>query len=221
MPDRDSGPELLQRALAGDDSALRPLVDLLAPIVQARVARALLRGGTTGRELRQHVEDFTQEVFAGLFDGERRALRAWDPARGMSLVNYVGLLAEHQVVAILRTGRRNPWREEATEDEELARSAGGTESPESRVWSREVLGQLLERLRAELTPRGFLLFQLLLVEERGVEEVCEATGMSPDAVYAWRSRLGKTVRRLIADIASSDSTRTPHIPSRREERSAS
>jgi hypothetical protein len=29
--------------------------------------------------------------------------------------------------------------------------------------------------------------------------VCAATGMSPDALYAWRSRLGKLVRTFLAE----------------------
>lgn len=198
-----NGPELLRRALAGDRAAARGLVDVLSPVVHARVARKLLRSGLArkqGRELRQEIEDFVQEVFVALFAGGGRQLRAWDPARGMSLLNFVGLLAEHEVDSILRSGRRSPWSEEATKEESIERRAGSTDSAHGRVSSREILAKILERLRAQLTPAGIQMFQLLVVEERSVEDVCRQTGMTADAVYAWRSRLGKQAREIREEL---------------------
>ncbi|HEY2512473.1 MAG TPA: hypothetical protein VGI39_16515 [Polyangiaceae bacterium] len=208
MVERPEGAETLERVLAGDARARRAFVDLLAPVVQARVARALLRSNTgrrQGRDLRQHVEDFTQDVFASLFADDARALRAWDPGRGMSLKNFVGLIAEHQVASTLRSGRQNPWKEEPMLDTALTERVGAHDGLEGALGSRELLDKLLDRLRAELTPRGLHLFQLLVVEERPVEDVCAATEMRPDAVYAWRSRLGKLVRRIASEITDSAS----------------
>jgi DNA-directed RNA polymerase specialized sigma24 family protein len=193
----------LQAALAGDPMAVRALVDSLAPVVQARVARSIVRSGTRrrqGRDLRQDVEDFTQEVFAFLFDDGGRALRSWEPTRGLSLANFVGLVAEHQVASLLRSGRRSPWTDEPVADDDLHEAAGVSADADRRVHSREVLLALRERLGAELTPRGAILFQLLLVEERPVDEVCQQTSMNADAVYAWRSRLRKLVLRLAEEI---------------------
>ncbi len=203
MSEPSAGPLLLTRALAGDAEAIRELVLQLSPVVQARVARALLRSGAgrrQGRDLRQEIEDFVQEVFGALFADRARALRGWDPARGMSLANFVGLVTEHQVASILRSGRRSPWREEAADRESIDRAAGSVGSDDGRVWSRQVLDRLIERLRTELSPRGFELFLMIVVEERTVEAICEQTSMTPDAVYAWRSRLGKLARRLLAEI---------------------
>ena len=58
------------------------------------------------------------------------------------------------------------------------------------------MSRLYERLRETLTPLGLRLFELLYVEERSVEEVCAATTLSADAVYAWRSRLRRTAQGL-------------------------
>ena len=197
-----NGPELLRRALAGDRPATRGLVELLSPVVHARVARKLLRsqGQSKNRNLRQEIEDFVQEVFVALFADGGRPLRAWDPGRGMSLLNFVGLLAEHQVDSILRSGRRSPWTEDATKDESLERRAGVTESAHARVSSRDMLAKIVERLRAELTPAGVEMFQLLVLESLSVEEVCQRTGMTTDAVYAWRSRLGKQARQIREEL---------------------
>ena len=194
-----NGPELLRRMLAGDKAAAVGLVELLSPVVHARVARTLLRSGKgprQGRDLRQDIEDLVQEVFAELLAGGGRLLRAWDPSRGLSLTNFCGLLAENHVKSVLRSGRRSPWSEEATEGPSIERAVGAAASPHAHVASRELLGKVVERLHAELTPAGVEMFRMLVVEELSVEDVCERTGSSADAVYAWRSRLGKLARRI-------------------------
>lgn len=198
---------LVEGVLAGDEAAVRRLVHALLPVVQARVARALVRRRAgTGRDVRQEVEDLAQEVFAALFADGGRVLRAWDPARGMSLANFCGLVAEREAISILRSGRRSPWTEAATELEELEKDMAAAPDVELRVSSREQLAMLLDRLRETLSTRGLELFHRLLVDEESVESVCASTGMSADAVYAWKSRLGKLVRKLAAELLESQRT---------------
>jgi RNA polymerase sigma-70 factor (ECF subfamily) len=194
---------LLQGSLRGDAAVTRQLVEKLTPVVHVRVARALLRSPEArrqGRDLRQETEDLVQEIFSALFADRARALRGWDSTRGLSLANFVGMIAEHQVASILRRGRRSPWKEEATTADSLDRSAGSSEGAHGRVYSREVLTQLLARLRVELSPRGYELFEKLVVEDKSVEAVCQETALSADAVYAWRSRLGKQARKIYDEI---------------------
>lgn len=200
-------PAALDRALDGhDEPALGCLVGALTPVVQARVARKLLghrdRSGRL-RDVRQEVDDLSQEVFLALFQDDARILRSWQPGRGLSLENFVGLVAERQAVSILRSGRRTPWREDPTLADDLDRAAGGDdgESAEEALISRDTLGRLLDRLAEELSPLGRFLFDLLLVEETPVAEAITATGMSADALYAWRSRLKRTARRLLGDLS--------------------
>ncbi len=196
---------LLDGTLAGQAGATRELVRILAPVVQARVARVLVRRrGASGRDVRQHVEDLAQEVFEALFADGARALRAWDPARGLSLVSFCGLVAEREAASILRSGRRSPWTETATELEELERSLDHVVPAEALVANRERLAIVVERLREALSPRGLELFQRLVVDEEPVAAVCAATGMSADAVYAWKSRILKVVRKLVTEAAESE-----------------
>ncbi|MEO1366094.1 MAG: hypothetical protein AAFX50_02870, partial [Acidobacteriota bacterium] len=68
--------------------------------------------------------------------------------------------------------------------------------------ARQALAQMVERLRSELSAQGFEIFTLLFVEELTVEEVRTRTGLSADAVYAWRSRLRRTTRRLMQEMRS-------------------
>ncbi len=193
----------VQRALGGDSTALASLVRGLTPVIQGRVARALLArrsGWAAGRSVRQEVEDLTQEIFLQLFAEDGKILRSWQPERGLSLGGFVALVTERQTVSILRTGKRNPWKEEPTLVEDLDRPAtdGG---PEAATASREELRLLLERLAEELTPLGRQLFDLLFVRELGQEEVQRRTGLSADAVYAWRSRLRRLAGRLYGEIS--------------------
>jgi RNA polymerase sigma-70 factor (ECF subfamily) len=142
------------------------------------------------------VEDFTQEVFLALFRDGGRALRAWDPERGLSLENFVGLLAQHQVSSILRTRKNSAWIDLPTETETLEREATASPGPDQQVATREMCQSLLSRLVAKLSPRGLDMFWRLVVHEEPIDTVCAHTGMTADAVYTWRSRLARLARSL-------------------------
>ena len=197
--------EEVRRALAGDEPALTRLVRMLTPVIQSRVARGLLlrrTGRAAGRDIRQEVEDFTQEIFLALFADGGKALRSWQPERGLSLLNFVGLVAERQTASILRSGKRTPWKDESVLDEEFSQ-ASTERGPEEITASREQLKVLLHRLGEELSPLGRHLFDLLFLRELPLEEVIQQTGMSPDAVYAWRSRLRRLAGRLLEETSES------------------
>jgi RNA polymerase sigma factor (sigma-70 family) len=202
--------QLLDAALGGDRRALHALIHRLSPIVQARTARVLLRSGGA-RDVRRDVEDHTQDVLAQLFADGGRLLRTWRDEGGLSLENFVGLIAERRTISALRSGRRNPWREESASDE-LPDAGSDAPGPERDVAAREELSRLLARLQELLTPLGLLLFNLLYVEELDTAQVCARTELSPDAVYAWRSRLRRTARQareqLKAEAAPPEHTST-------------
>lgn len=200
-------------ALDGKDrAALSRLVVKLTPVVQARVARKLLlfgRRADNPRDVRQDVADLTQEVFLALFAEDARVLRSWQPERGLSLENFVGLVAERQAVSILRSHRRSPLRTDPTLDDEIDPSPAP--EPEREVISRDTLNRLLDRLAEQLSPLGRHLFQLLVIDDLTVEEVVARTGMSVDAIWAWRSRLRKLARQILVEL--SEPTARKRIPS--------
>ena len=189
----------MQRALSGDPEALSQLVAVLTPVVQSRVARTLLARRhrlAVGRDVRQEVEDLSQEVFLAFFDRDARVLRSWQAERG-SLESFVGLVAERVVLSFLRSGRRNAWKEDLTLTDGELEPEAPYPGPEEVVASRERLSLLLDRLREELSPQGWQMFELLFIQELSQAEVEAATGLSADAVYAWRSRLRRLVERLL------------------------
>lgn len=193
----------IDRALAGEEPALTRLVQTLTPVIQSRVARGLLlrrTGSSAGRNIRQEVEDLTQEIFLVLFADGGKVLRSWRPERGLSFHNFAGLVAERQTASILRSGKRSPWKEDPTLPENLEQVSPAS-GPEEITASREQLKLLLHRLTEELSPLGRHLFDLLFLRELPFEEVTRQTGMSADAVYAWRSRLRRLACRLLDEMS--------------------
>ncbi|MEM8934270.1 MAG: hypothetical protein AAGE94_23965, partial [Acidobacteriota bacterium] len=139
--DQGLSPDDVRRCLGGDDeAALRRLVADLTPVIQARVTRVLLRvvGRTPGREVRQEIEDLTQDIFLTLFADGARVLGDWQPDRGLSLANFVGMVAERQTLTILRIDKRSPWKEDPTVDEDLD-TEDRSADPEAVIASRQTL----------------------------------------------------------------------------------
>ncbi len=206
-------------ALSGSREGTRALVAYVLPVVRARASRVLARSGSRkGRDARQEVEDLAQEVFVALFEQDARTLRAWTPERGLSLLNFVGLVAERECCSVLRSGRRSPWRDGAEELEVIEHALPAEPAALERIISRDLLLALGDRLREQLSLRGLEMFERLLVQEESVESVSLALEMSADAVYAWRSRLGKLARSLLVELQPTSSSeiaaapRTSNIP---------
>ena len=197
------GPQQIAAALDGDRRSMDQLVQRLLPVVQAEVGFALMRGARVeGRDPREEIRDFVQEVFVQLLAKQGKVLRSWDPERGRSLESFVRLVARRQVAAILRSGRRNPWADKPVAGDELDRDRSAGDEAKRRLESSDQLRKLLRLLGERLDERGMLLFRMLYVEERSVEEAMEATGMSRDAVYAWRSRFRKLVATLEQEVSA-------------------
>jgi RNA polymerase sigma factor (sigma-70 family) len=191
---------VLAGALGGDADAMDRLIEQLAPAVHAEVGAMLRRRAEGRRDPHQEIEDIVQDVFAFLFAENARALRAWRPDGGRTLLSFVRLLARHQTISILRNAKRNPWTDEPMSPELVADAAGAIEGPEQQIASREMLNALLDRLLPELTPRGMLLFQVLYVERGSAEAACVESGLSIGAVYSWRKRVKRTITRLLEEL---------------------
>lgn len=197
---------LLQQAIEGEDQALEHVIARLTPVVARRVIRALVRAGRTDTARNSEwVRDLTQDVFVDLFARDARVLRAWDPARGASLENYVGLVAERRTAR--RLERRRYEQSPTADPEDLAARVSSEASPEQAAMARSVWHELLERLEASLSPLGWQVFVLLFVEQKTVVEVGRETGLGRDAIYAWRSRLRKLARSLDPESTVSPAAR--------------
>jgi RNA polymerase sigma factor (sigma-70 family) len=191
--------DLIRKALGGDASSVRVLVDMLSPVIERAVAAVLWRR-PAGGDVRQEARDMTQAVFLSLFEEDGKALRAWDPARGSHLVAFVGLLARRQVISLLRSRKTSSWSDEPIETERLDTLAVTALVPEDVIGSREHLRTLLDRIQMELSIEGLQLFQRLIIQEEPLAEVAACMNKSIDALYQWRSRLLRRLREISADI---------------------
>jgi RNA polymerase sigma-70 factor (ECF subfamily) len=206
--------QLVRVALGGEPAALMALVGRLTPIIKARVARSLYRG--LPGAMQQEVADMTQDVFVRLLGDRGRALRAWDPAQGLTLEGFVRLVAQREVASIMRCKRRAPFEQDPRDPLVLdEQPLSCRRSLDSEIAGREHFDLLVARLGAQLTPRALELFQRLFVELQAPAEVALALDLSLDAVYQWRSRLAKTVRD---NLAAARAESTPPPPPRRSAR---
>jgi RNA polymerase sigma factor (sigma-70 family) len=203
--------ELLQRALSGDTSALRAVIVSMTPVVRARVTRVLGRSlGFGHAQFTQEVADCTQEVFMALFADDSRALRAWDAERGLSFLNFVGLVAQRKVTEIVRTRRwRAHTQEFALNDSQMTAVMSDTQVDETAP--RELMQKVLARLESTLSLRAWDLFERLYLREQSVDEVCAETGLRADAVYQWRSRLAKAARAALQAVEQDRHDETPQL----------
>src|SRR5678809_1143147 len=97
------------------------------------------------------IRDRVQQVFVVLLAEEARVLRQWDPARGASFEGYVGLVAEREVISTLRSRRRSPWQDEATDEEELSRLPSAAPDRELTLVQRGLLVRVIARAEARLS----------------------------------------------------------------------
>ncbi len=195
-------PALVRDAVSGDAALTRKMIAVLIPVVRVRVARTLhrFRSRARGRTLEQESDDLTQEVFVQLFADGGKVLASWDPSRGMSLTSFVSLVADRATTQSLMGRARNPWNDDPSEDDALDLPMEESLGAEARLASRDGAERLYDALRAELSPLGFRVFDLLFLKDTDVDVACTELGMTADAVYAWRSRIAKTVKRLAKEL---------------------
>lgn len=191
--------ELVRSALAGDRAAVRALVSELLPVIRRRAAASLAR---YGRNADSDVEDVCQEVLLGLFRGDRAALAAWDPERGLTLAQFVGMLAQRRVISHLRSRASKSPRHTLTEPQNLERlveqSAANQLGPGDAA--HDTFHELADRLRVSLSPQGLEMFYRLYVWEQPTEEITAQLGLSAEAVYQWRSRLKKAAVSALEEL---------------------
>lgn len=188
-----------ERFAQSNEERIAELMEELRPSVQREVASSLRQHALqAGRDANLEVADFVQEVFIGLLADDARVLRSWDPDRGRTLRSFVRLVTRRYVARVMRTRCKNPWSELPIDGDELE-TLTSCRAMSERVESRSVLEQVLREVYDEAGERGKLLFEILYLEERSVKEAQEETGMTRDAIYAWRFRFRKNLREKFSD----------------------
>jgi RNA polymerase sigma-70 factor (ECF subfamily) len=173
---------LLERAKAQDAAAWDRIVDLYGPMVY----------GWCRREGLQEADalDVGQEVFRSVYShlaGFRRD-RPGDTFRG-----WLRTITRNKVLDARRRGQNQPvGGGEAVEL--LAQLPAAPPAPaEEDSECTAILRRAVELVRDDVEPRTWTAFWQVAIEERPVDEVAAALGISTNAVYLAKSR---TLRRL-------------------------
>lgn len=103
---------------------------------------------------------------------------------------------------VLRSKRQSPWTAEPVEDEQLEATMGSSAGHEGEVMGRDLADRVWHRLRSELSPKGVAMFEALFLDGRDVAELSAEVGMGADAIYAWKSRLGRRAREIMIELSS-------------------
>lgn len=198
---------LVERALSGAPLGVEELLRQLTPTIQVRVTRALLRNpfGGAPRNIREEVEDLTQDVWVALFDRNARMLRRWDPAKGMSLRNFVGIIAQRHAAGSLGTRRHNPWYDEPVAAETIERAMSTVAAPDNRIAARQAWRAAMDATSRELSDRGRRMLRFMFGEQLDNDEIAARTGLTLSAIYKWRSRLTDSVRLHLERILQEES----------------
>lgn len=149
-----------------------------------------------GRDRRQEVSDLVQEVMVALLEHDARLLRAWDEGRGLSLENFVGLVCEREVASILRSGRRMPYRSPEEDINDYDQLPDTQPSVDAALMSQDMVIAILDEARTSLSHLGLEMLERIILAQEAPEKIAHEMNMSPDAVYAWRSRLSKLLRTI-------------------------
>lgn len=205
MPSAEQDLRLVEEALSGGTAPRRRLAERLLDAIQREVAISVHRPALQqGRDPRQEVQDLVQEVLVALFEHDARELRRWDPARGRNLESFVRLVARRRVARVLGQRRGNPWTASSVELQE----GPDEEGLEERLEQRAQLGEVLQLLHANMSPRDVELFELLFVQGLEPGEAAEKMEMSRGAVNAWSYRMRKQARaaaRHVMETTDGDS----------------
>lgn len=183
----------MRASLAGERDASRRLLDQLTPVIRSRVLRTMKRLSGEASHSVFDCDDLMQEILLLLFAHDGRLIRAWNPDRGLSLENWVGLICERRVANFLRGARRRAV--EGTRDLITLtppHDIGAARAMEGRALLEAVVAHL-EHVASE---RAQTLFVHLCVLEHPVRDVATSFQMTEAAVYAARARLEKEARSV-------------------------
>lgn len=166
---------LVQRCLAGDQFAMRELVDRFHAQVYGLCVRML---GS-----RHDAEDVTQEVFLRVF----RSLRRWDPER--EFCPWLLAIAGNRCRSLLATRSRRPAPQALLADD----LPDGTPDVHALRQLTEELNRALLKLREE-HRQAFLLFH---EQELSYAEIAAAMDCPVGTIKTWIHRArGEVIREL-------------------------
>ena len=141
------------------------------------------------------VEELTTQCMTALSD--HVSSPAYDPSC-RAFKRWIWTLVRRRTQDALRT-----YPDTSGPTPQQGQSLNATPQPDrvfERIWHDEHLRHCLEQLRIEIEPRTFEVFRRIALDEWPVERSCEAYDLSPQYVFAMKSRLTRRLRRLMQSL---------------------
>lgn len=186
---------LIHAALSGRRESARRLVERLMPVLCASVRRALRaeRGGIGNVE---DAYDLSQDIWLHLVADGGRRLRAYDPARGISLESYVAILAEREVVSRHRraAAQKRGGHLKAVPLDDKCPLSSTEPNPEDSTAAQQLVAALHSSLERELPERGRLVWRYTFADGRNAGEVAELIGVNVQVIYNWQHKIRNLAR---------------------------
>jgi RNA polymerase sigma factor (sigma-70 family) len=204
LPTNADDVALLRAALEGRAAARNRLVVRLAPVVRARLRRALCNwpGGRLGAH---DVDDLTHLTWCRLLEHDAARLRAYDPATGVSLVAYVSMVTQQLFLNVLEQHRAGKRAAAATVDLEDAGDVPAPVDAGRALEARADLERVHGHLQRELPERGRAVLALLYVDGLDVDQTAAALGVNKQVVYNWQFKI-RQLARAFFEAGGEDAT---------------
>ncbi len=191
----------VRRALGGDGGSLRALVRRLVPVIKARTDVFL--AARPGRRIGPHgADDLVQDVWLALIKDGGRLLLAWDPARGMTLEGYVGLVTKRELWGRVRqetAGKRGSGLRAVDLDDVDAPAAHDVEA---EAIGRDLARSLSDHLEQQLPERGRLVMRYLYTDQCSPAEVADLLGVNLQVVYNWQHKIRQLAHAFLSASAA-------------------
>lgn len=189
--------ELINKALAGDRTAMdRIAVRLRHPIHMVVATIMLKKGGALRRDLRHEIEDLIQDAFLVLWE---RGLRKWKPG-GLSLEGWARFIARRYVSDQLKGKLKRLQRDDLVEDDSVFDVGfGDKNSTEEWIENADLFWTVIETAMLELSALDAAMLQAFL-EGKTAAEVVQQTGRSLAAVERQRARLLERIRKIAEEF---------------------
>lgn len=172
---------VLRRAKAGDTAEFAAIY---APLVLAMV-----RARDVGRA---DDEDVMQQVLLEVL--KVLPTFEYDRSKG-SFRGFLGKLVRERVLDLRR--RRRPVGEV---DESVPEPTDALAASVEEQWLQAHLEAALDRVRREVNPTTFQAFDLLVIQEKSVEQVAAILGQTPNHVCVSKRRVAQRLREHLKEM---------------------
>lgn len=185
---------LVNGLVDGDEASWREFSVRYSRMLQACIARVTLRfPGLVGAE---DVNEIYALLCLNLLANDRHRLRTFDPAKGMRLSSWFGLIAVHTAYDYLRNARRQPTGPCVDEIVDLAAQVPET----SDACERRQQAHQVACLVAELSDRDREFMGLYFGQGLSPEEVAARMGISVKTVYTKKHKIRSKLETLIRQV---------------------